>query len=305
MKFLQIAKRLTLFLLVNFLVMLTLTLVINFVLPLFGVRLHGSSLQSLLLFCLVWGMGGSFISLMISRFIAKWSMGVKLVDPQTDDPHGRELVEMVYELAQQARLPKMPEVGVYQSPEVNAFATGPSKSSSLVAVSAGLLQNMNRAEVRGVIAHEVAHIANGDMVTMTLIQGVINAFVMFFAHIAASIVSNAISRDREGSNFFIRHLIYYAFYFAFSLLGSIVVCWFSRWREFRADAGATRYASKGEMIAALRALQQITANPRAVFQRDDAFQVMKISGGRGGLMSLLFSTHPRLEARIAALERLP
>jgi heat shock protein HtpX len=306
MKFFQIAKRIALFMLVNLLVLLTISLVLNFLLPAFGIKLQPSSTERLLVFCFIWGMGGAFISLLLSRFMAKMMMGVQVVDPRTNDPHAREIVEMVYELAQEARLPKMPEVGIYQSPEVNAFATGPSKSRSLVAVSTGLLQNMNRREVRGVIAHEVAHIANGDMVTMTLVQGIINAFVMFFARIAASIVGNALRRDDdEGPGFFLQYLLVMVFEIIFSLFGMIVVCWFSRWREFRADAGAARYANKADMIAALKALQQITANPHAQFHRDDAFQVMQISGGRGGLLAMLFSTHPPLESRIAALERLP
>src|SRR5690606_37107750 len=175
------AKRIFLFLAVNALVVIT----ISTLMRLFGVepylQANGLNLESLAVFCLLWGMGGAFISLGLSRIMAKWMMGVKVIDPNTTDSNAQELVQTVYRLARAAGLSKMPEVGIYQSPEVNAFATGPTKARSLVAVSTGLLQRMRQDEVEGVLAHEVAHIANGDMVTMTLVQGVINAFVMFLA----------------------------------------------------------------------------------------------------------------------------
>jgi len=178
-------KRIGSFLAVNVLVMVTISLILNVL----GVKPYltpyGLDYQSLMIFCLVWGMGGAFISLAPSRVMEKWMMGVKVISPDTRDPDQRELLQMVHVLARAAHLSAMPQVGIYESHEVNAFATGPTKSRSLVAVSSGLLQCMKQAEVNGVLAHEVAHIANGDMVTMTLIQGVVNAFVMFLARVIA------------------------------------------------------------------------------------------------------------------------
>ena len=183
-------------------------------------------------------MGGAFISLQMSRFIAKQAMGVQLVDGRTGQPDADWLYATVRQLTDRAGLP-MPEVGIYESPEVNAFATGPSKSRSLVAVSTGLLRTMQRDEVEGVLAHEVAHIGNGDMVTMTLIQGVVNAFVMFFARVIASLLRNAVDERMSGAVFFMTVIV---LQIVLGLLGSVVVAWFSRAREFRADAGGATLA---------------------------------------------------------------
>jgi heat shock protein HtpX len=303
MKFGQFGKRIFLFMAVNLLVVVTLSIV----LALLGVpRYVGpGNYQTLLIFCLVWGMGGAFISLAISRLMAKWMMGVQVIAPNTSDPGARQLVQLVHQLAQRAGLPAMPEVGVYDSPEVNAFATGPSRTRSLVAVSSGLLRNMNSREVQGVIAHEIAHIANGDMVTMTLIQGVINAFVMFLARILAFAVANFLrSRDDGRSNFWLQFLLIQVFQIVFSVFGFIVVCWFSRWREFRADAGGARYGGRDNMIGALRALQEVSSGRMLpAGERNDSFQTLKINGGRRGWAGL-FMTHPPLEDRIARLEQL-
>ena len=193
----------------------------------------------------------------------------------------------------------MPEVGIYDSPEVNAFATGPTKNRALVAVSSGLLNEMDDAAVDGVLGHEIAHVANGDMVTMTLIQGVVNTFVMFFARIAAFVVSNVMSGDRDsdrGPSPWIYHLSVLVFDILFSLLGSIVVAYFSRWREFRADRGGAELAGKAKMIHALESLKR----NYAVDDRQQAVAAFKINGRRGGLLALL-STHPDLDDRIAAL----
>jgi heat shock protein HtpX len=303
MKLLQISKRVLLFLLVNLLVVTTITLILR----LLGLDRHFQQDQFAMLavFCLVWGMGGALISLALSRLTAKWAMGVKVIDPGTRDPVLRELVENVHALARRAQLPKMPEVGIYESPEVNAFATGPSKSRSLVAVSTGLLRQMNRDEVQGVLAHEVAHIANGDMVTMTLIQGIVNAFVMFLARILAFAVAQAIRRDDDrGGSYLIQSLLVMLFQTVLMFLGMLVTCWFSRHREFRADAGGRILAGKAQMIGALRALQRIMAGPNAVDERGASLQSLKISGEPSRFL-MLFSTHPPLEQRIAALERLP
>ncbi len=289
------AKRLFLFMLVNILVVVTLSITLN----LLGVRPYlsarGIDYGSLMVFCLVWGMGGAFISLGLSRVMAKWSMGVQLVD----DRH--ELAVVVHRLAAQAGLPAMPEVGIYDSPEPNAFATGPTKSRALVAVSTGLLERMSADEVEGVLGHEVAHIANGDMVTMTLVQGVINAFVMFLARILAYLIASQMSRgeDRESrSGFGMQYLLTMVLEVAFSLLGMIVVAWFSRLREYRADAGGARLAGREKMIRALMALKR-------TFEPSDpvgAISSFKIAGGRGGLMALI-STHPPLDERIERLSK--
>jgi len=172
----QMFKRVGLFLLLNFVIMISLSILTSVLGLDRFLEGKGFNYTALALFCLVWGMGGAFISLALSRIMAKWMMGVKVISDQTFDPRLLELKNTVYELSRQAGLTTMPEVGIYESPELNAFATGPSKSRSLVAVSTGLLSQMDRKEVRGVLAHEVAHIANGDMVTMTLLQGVVNAF---------------------------------------------------------------------------------------------------------------------------------
>jgi heat shock protein HtpX len=297
-----LAKRVFLFLIVNFLVVLA----ISFFLYIFNVQpfltKNGLDIRSLAIFCLIWGMGGALISLALSKVTAKWLMNVKIIDPKTPDPQLREVLQVIYDLSRKAGLPKLPEVGIYYSPEVNAFATGPSKSNSLVAVSSGLLQRMRTNEINGVLGHEITHIANGDMVTMTLLQGVINAFVMFFARILAFVVSRALSKDKESeSSYGISYLLVFVFEIIFMLLGSIVIATFSRFREFRADAGGARLAGKENMISALHRLKQVIEikDPNA---EKPAVQVFKISN-QGGLMRI-FASHPPLDERIARLERL-
>ncbi len=308
----QAGRNLLLPLLVNILVMIMLGILFQLALHFFpGLRRHSNMLWTLGLISLVMGMGGAFISLLASRWMAKAFNGVQVVDPNTNHPELRELVRMVHGYSQRAGLPEMPEVGIYESPEVNAFATGPSRSSSLVAVSTGLLRQMNRAEAEGVIAHEVAHIANGDMVTMTLVQGVMNAFVFFFAHLLGSIAAQALrgNRDEERDHssfgdFMIQSLLINLFQMLFGALAMVVVCWFSRKREFRADAGSALLAGKDRMISALRALQRIHGQPINVEEGGNyGFEALKISGKSGGLLAL-FSTHPPLEERIAYLESL-
>ena len=282
-------KRIFLFILTNILVVLTISTLLN----LLGVRpymtANGIDMGALAVFCLIWGMTGSLISLALSRVMAKWTMGV-VVLPRTSSEHAW-LVMMVEQLARKAGLTTMPEVGIYESPEVNAFATGPTKNRSLVAFSTGLLQSMNQNEIEGVAAHEVAHIANGDMVTMTLLQGVVNAFVMFFARIIAWAISQNV---KEESRYMTQYLVTFLLEMVLGILGMIVVCSFSRYREFRADRGGAQYAGKQDMIAAL---QRLAANTRR-YDEAPALAAFKISGGVGQL----FSTHPPLEKRIAALQ---
>jgi heat shock protein HtpX len=303
MKFAQMAKRVFLLVTVNILVMLTITLILGLLNV--GRYFPAGGLQGLAVFCLFWGFGGAFISLAISRLTAKWFMGVKVISPDTNDPALRQLVETVHGLARAAGLPALPEVGIYQSEEVNAFATGPTKSRALVAVSSGLLQRMPHREIEGVLGHEITHVANGDMVTMTLVQGVINAFVLFLARVLAFVVSQALrSRDDRGGGYFLQYMLVYVFQIVFSLLGSIVVCWFSRWREFRADAGGARLAGRQTMIDALKALRQLYEPEVAAAEasRAPSFQALKISGQRSRFLTL-FADHPPLEERIARLEQ--
>ncbi|MGE0616914.1 MAG: protease HtpX [Bacteriovoracia bacterium] len=296
-------KRIGLFIAVNLLVMVTISVILNVLGVGNYITRYGLDYSSLMVFCLVWGMGGAFISLALSRVMAKWMMGVRIIPADTRDPTLSELVETVHELARAARLPAMPQVGIYDSPEVNAFATGPSKSRSLVAVSTGLLQRMRKGEVHGVLGHEVAHIANGDMVTMTLIQGIVNAFVMFLARVIAFALTMS-GRDRDSEESSVGSpMAYYAVQFVleivFMILGSIVVAWFSRLREYRADAGGARLAGRENMVQALQALQRTFegVDPSA----QPAIQALKISSRPGGIMRL-FSTHPALSDRIARLQ---
>ncbi len=293
------AKRIFLFVLTNILVLVS----VSIILSVLGVGNYltasGINYTALMVFCLVWGFVGSGISLLMSKFMAKRMMGVEIVDERGQ--YG-ELVRKVHQMAKQAGITKMPEVGVYHSPEVNAFATGPTKNKALVAVSTGLLQQMNSDEVEGVLAHEVAHVANGDMVTMALVQGVVNAFVMFFARIAAFALQNFLSGDRDddrpANTGWAYHISVMVFEIAFSFLGMFVVAYFSRIREFRADKGGAQFAGRHKMVAALKRLQQ---KIDFVDDSQDAIKTMKISSKKG-LMNFL-STHPSLEDRIAALER--
>ncbi|MFI5362802.1 MAG: protease HtpX [Elusimicrobiota bacterium] len=286
-------KRIFLFGLVNLLILVT----ISITLQLLGVRpylaANGIDYRALMTFCLVWGMGGAFISLGLSRAMAKWMMGVQVIDPKAASGTSLSLLRLVHGLAERAGLPAMPEVGIYESPELNAFATGPTKSRALVAVSSGLLGAMGGTELEGVLGHELSHVANGDMVTMTLLQGVINAFVMFFARVVAYAVS---ASAKEESRRTMQYLITIALEIVLSLLGTLVVAWFSRWREFRADSGGARLAGREKMIGALQALQRRyePLTPK------NAYSTLQIAGREGGFVSL-FASHPPLEKRIAAL----
>src|SRR5262245_28672412 len=230
------AKRIFLFLATNFAIMIVVSIVLA-VLSATGILRLGRDQTGLLVMCLVYGMGASIVSLLMSRQTAKWSMGVKLVDGQTGNPDLDWLHNTVGNLTRGAGLP-MPEVGYYESPEVNAFATGPSKSRALVAVSTGLLRGMKRNEVEAVLGHEVTHVKNGDMVTMVLIQGVVNAFALYLSYVVAGIVQSALrGRDRDrGPGFLgalVGQLVFMLCQIAFTLLGSLITAWFSREREFR------------------------------------------------------------------------
>lgn len=294
-------KRIFLFLAVNILVISAVSILTS----LLGIGNYmtsvGLNYGALLMFCLVWGMVGSLISLLLSKVMAKWMMGVKII---TEEGAHRDLVHKVHRLAIRAGLTKMPEVGIYEGDEVNAFATGPSRNNSLVAVSSGLLNRMNDSEVEGVLAHEVAHIANGDMITMALVQGVVNAFVMFFSRVVAFMIDQAMRGDKEESNGLspmVHMFLVMALDMIFGILASPVVAWFSRYREFRADKGGADLAGKEKMIMALESLQR--AYPQLIEVKNEnnsQYRSMQISSKKSKLA--LFSTHPPLEDRINVLK---
>jgi len=299
----QTAKRIFLFLALNFLVVLMISIVLNFfnLRPYFNA--YGIDYRSLLIFCFVWGMAGAFISLALSRVMAKWMMGIKPINPNTRSAEERHILDTVYRLSHKAGLTVMPEVGIYQSNEVNAFATGPTRNRSLVAVSTGLINRMNQSELEGVIGHEIAHITNGDMVTMTLLQGVVNAFVMFLARVLAFALSGFGRNNREnssGGSYMSYILFTYLFEVVFMILGSLVVAAYSRYREFRADKGGASLAGREAMISSLKSLQalQNIKDPR----ENPAMAAFKISHqGKKGLLRF-FASHPPLEERIERLQ---
>ena len=291
-------KRILLFLLTNLMVIATLSIVTTVLGLHTYLSAKGIDYQSLAIFCAIWGSGGAFISLSLSKWIAKMAMGVRLIDPLKADWQQQALLDVVYHLARKAGLMQLPEVGIYPSHELNAFATGPSRQNALVAVSSGLLSSMNHAELEGVLSHEISHIANGDMVTMTLIQGIINAFALFLSRILAYVVSMSLSRsenDHAGPG-----VIYFVLVMVLdvllTLLGSLVVAAFSRYREYRADSDGARLVGKAPMIAALKRLQKTT---EVEDQRAPSLAALKISRKQRWLS--LFSTHPPLELRIARL----
>ena len=286
--------RIGLFLATNMAIMLLISLVfqllgIEGILAANGVDLN---LQALVVMSGVIGFGGSIISLLMSKWMAKRSMGVHVIDSPANSTESW-LLATVQRQAEKAGI-GMPEVGIFESPTPNAFATGANKNSALVAVSSGLLQQMDRGEVEAVLGHEVSHVSNGDMVTLTLIQGVVNTFVIFFSRILGHFVDRVIFKNDRGlgMGYFIGSIVGQI---VFSLLANIIVAWFSRQREFRADAGGADLAGRNKMIGALRALQG-GQTPQPL---PSEFAALGISGG--GLKEL-FSTHPPLEVRIQALQ---
>lgn len=289
-------KRIVLFLATN----LAILLVLSITARLLGVdrflTANGMNLGMLLGFAAVIGFGGSFISLAISKWMAKMSTGARVIR-QPANASEQWLVETVRRQAQQAGI-GMPEVAIYDAPDMNAFATGMNRNDALVAVSTGLLRNMSPDEVEAVLAHEISHVANGDMVTLTLIQGVVNTFVIFLARIIGYLVDSALRRDGShsgpGIGYFVATI---AAELVLGVLASIIVMWFSRQREFRADAGGASLAGRGKMIAALQRLQQAHA-PSQLPNEMAAFGI-----NNGGNLARLFMSHPPLEERIAALQR--
>ncbi|TQV64988.1 MAG: protease HtpX [Halothiobacillaceae bacterium] len=292
-------KRILLFLATNLAIMIVLTLSWSIISRVFGLDQvntpGGLNLTSLLVMAAVFGFGGSFISLMMSKWVAKRSVGAQIIE-QPSNSTELWLMETVRRQANAAGI-KMPEVAIYDSPEINAFATGPGRNNALVAVSTGLLNYMSRDEAEAVMAHEIGHVANGDMVTLTLIQGVVNTFVIFFARIIGNFVDRVVFKNEEGNGiaYIVTSIIAEL---VLGILASIIVMWFSRQREFRADAAGARFASRDKMIAALEKL-------RAMHEPSHLPSQMAAFGINGGQPSLarLFMTHPPLEERIETLRR--
>jgi heat shock protein HtpX len=288
-------KRIFLFIVTNIAVLALLSLVLFIVENVFWVHLLQGGTGGLLVFAAIFGFGGSLISLAISKWTAKRMMGVRVIEsPQSELE--RWLVGTIKRLAEQAHI-GMPEVGIFDAEEMNAFATGARRNAALVAVSSGLLRNMSRTQVEAVLGHEITHVANGDMVTLALLQGVLNTFVIFLARIIGGIVDRAILRnDRQGSGigFFLTTMVAQ---FVLGILASVIVCWYSRRREFRADRGGADLAGAANMIDALQMLKRSQGEPMP--QQLQAFGIN--TGTSGGIMRL-FMTHPPLDVRIAALK---
>jgi len=291
-------KRILLFLVTNIAVLLVLTVVARVLGIDAYLAAHGQSLQGLLVWAALFGFGGAFVSLAMSKMQAKMFMGVQVISPQSADATGQWLLSVVEHHARNAGV-GMPEVGIFNAPEPNAFATGMSRNSALVAVSSGLLQQMNRQEIEAVLGHEMTHVANGDMVTLALIQGVVNTFVLFLSRVVGNIIDRAVFRSDDGRGM-ASFLIYYALQIAFGILATPIVMWFSRWREFRADRGGAQLAGTGNMIAALEELKRVHEPLPA--QQFAAFGIADGDVGRG--LKRLFMSHPPLDERIAALRAL-
>jgi len=255
----------------------------------------GLNLQGLLLMAAIFGFGGSFISLLISKWMAKRATGAQVVEVPSNTTE-RWLVDTVKRQADKAGI-GMPEVAIYDAPEINAFATGWNKNSALIAVSTGLLQNMTQDEAEAVLGHEVSHVANGDMVTLTLIQGVVNTFVIFLSRVVGFLVDRMLLKNERGHGpgFWITTIVAEL---VLGILASIIVMSFSRYREFRADAGGASLAGRNKMIAAL---ERLKLNHEQPAQLPDAVKAFGVSGGAGGGLKRLFMSHPPLDERIAAL----
>lgn len=292
-------KRIFLFITTNILIMLVISVIFSITGIDRFISKEGLNLTMLLGYSAVVGFSGSLISLAFSRIMAKWMCGVRVIDPRGNmSSDERWLLETVYELSHKAGLKVMPQVGFYNSPEVNAFATGPTRNKALVAVSTGLYNRMDRVSAMGVIGHEVSHVSNGDMVTMTLLQGVINTFVIFLSRIAAWVVSKLLSRDNETPSHFVYSIVSFIFQIIFGILGSLVVYAFSRYREYHADKGGANLAGRDAMISALESLKRIY---QPVVDQP-SLSTFKIADKKSFLS--LFSTHPDLDDRINRLKQM-
>jgi len=288
-------KRIFLFIVTNLAVVALLSVVIFVIEQLFGVQLTGGGLGGLMVFAAVFGFGGALISLALSKWTAKRMMGVRVIaTPQSDLEVW--LVGVVKRLADKAGI-RCPEVGIFEADEMNAFATGARRNAALVAVSSGLLESMSRPQVEAVLGHEISHVANGDMVTLALLQGVLNTFVIFLARIIGSLVDRALfknDRGESGIGFFITTMVAQV---VLGILASLIVSWYSRRREYRADRGGATLAGTGSMIEALQVLKRSQGEPMP-----PQMQAFGINTGAAGGFMRLFMSHPPLDARIAALQ---
>ena len=286
-------QRIVLFLLTNLAIMLVLSVTLSILMSVFGINRQG--LGGLLMLAMVFGFGGAFISLLMSKWMAKRSVGAYVIE-QPQNNTEKWLLDTVKRYSDKAGI-GMPEVALYQSPDMNAFATGANKNNALVAVSTGLLENMSQAEAEAVIGHEISHVANGDMVTLTLVQGVMNTFVIFLARLIAGIIDNA-TRGNNNQGGGLGGIAYFAVVFVLEMilgvLGSIVVAWFSRKREFRADIGGAQLAGKQAMIGALEKLKRSQES-----QLEGSMMAFGINN-KAKFLSL-FASHPPLDVRIKAL----
>ncbi len=288
-------KRIFLFIVTNLAVLVLLSTIIFVVEQVFGLRLPQGGLRGLLVFAAVFGFGGALISLALSKWTAKHMMGVRVIGEPRSEPEVW-LVATVQRLAAQARISN-PEIGLFDAEEMNAFATGARRNAALVAVSTGLLRSMSRPQAEAVLGHEITHVANGDMVTLALLQGVLNTFVIFFARIIGGLVDRALLKnDREESSigFFLTTMVAQL---VLGILASLIVNWYSRQREFRADRGGADLAGTGNMIGALEALKSSHGEPAMPPQ----MRAFGINGGRPNGFAQLFMSHPPLDDRIAAL----
>jgi heat shock protein HtpX len=288
--------RIVLFIVTNLAVSVSLSLIAYLILASLGLSVSAGPSIGLFIYCLIFGMSGSFISLQLSRWMAKWMMGVQLIGPE--GPHSW-VYHKVVDLSKRAGLPAVPEVGIWPDSKVNAFATGPSQRRSLVAVSAGLLESMDPQQIEAVIAHEIAHIQNGDMVTMAILQGVANTFVEFFSRVLAWAASNSVDEKWSWLVGLATRIVSYIVLF---LLAGLALCWFSRKREYRADAGAARLVGVDGMKSALSRLGQILEGG-AEAELPEAVAAFGITSKKGGSWLALWSTHPPLVERIKALDR--
>jgi heat shock protein HtpX len=300
-------KGIALFLIANFLIYLTLSftvnILINIVLPMFGIDVRGVFSQELLVWSLVIGFGGAFISLAFSKQMARAMLDCQqITQPRS---HAEQVIYgSVQEIAQRLHI-RMPEVWVYESPDPNAFATGPSKNNSMVAVSTGLLQNLKEQEVKAVLAHEMGHVFNGDMFTTTILAGLMNTFVYYISNFVSQMIAQPSQDREEGSagNPILAIVVYFFLQIVLTILASLVINWHSRRREYGADAFSAKVYGKDSMISALRAIDRWVTRSQVEYSTQDALATMKISGNSSRFMHL-FATHPPIEERIAALERL-
>lgn len=294
-------KRILLLFFVNLCVVLTVSLVTGWLGLDVYMTSHGMNYQHLAVFCLIWGMASALISLALSRKMAQWMMGVHIINPLQATNAEKKLLSDVHYLARRAGMSDMPQVGIFHSSSPNAFATGPTAKRSLVAVSDSLLSALSEDEVQAVLGHEITHITNGDMITMTVLQGLINGFVMFLARAAAFICSRALSSGRSRNSRDASPFVYYGLVFLFEILfmmiGMLIIAAFSRRREYRADAGGAGLTSRLAMVGALKALDSHAQAVRA----SGGYETLQIQGKRSRWLSLL-ATHPPLEDRIAHLE---